>query len=229
MTFPARQFPLPIAVLISGGGTTLKNLIEQIQGGQLDAAIKLVISSNPDSPGLTFAADAGIETLIVPPGLWKTPTASSDAVFDPCRAAAVELVVMGGFLRHALIPLDFANRVMNIHPALIPAFCGKRLYGLRVHAAVLDYGAKVSGCTVHFVDDQYDHGPVILQRVVPVLDDDTPASLAARVFAQECEAYPQAIRLFAEGKLHIEGRKVRIGSCANSAPTPPPSGPSILN
>ncbi|MBC7351484.1 MAG: phosphoribosylglycinamide formyltransferase, partial [Thermogutta sp.] len=104
----------------------------------------------------------------------------------------------------------FENRVVNIHPALIPAFCGQGFYGLRVHQAVLDYGAKITGCTVHFADNLYDHGPIILQRVVPVLDDDTPETLAARVFAEECKAYPEAITLIAEGRVQVEGRKVRI-------------------
>ena len=99
---------------------------------------------------------------------------------------------------------------MNIHPGLIPAFCGHNYYGNKVHEAVIDYGAKVSGCTVHFADNVYDNGPIIIQRTVPVLDDDTPRSLAARVFQEECEAYPEAIRLFAAGKLKIDGRKVRI-------------------
>src|SRR5262249_49089070 len=98
----------------------------------------------------------------------------------------------------------------NIHPALIPAFCGKGFYGHHVHEAVLSYGVKVSGCTVHFADNVYDHGPIILQRTVAILDDDTPETLAARVFKEECEAYPEAIALFAAGRLHIEGRRVRI-------------------
>ena len=132
------------------------------------------------------------------------------AIFDVCRQRRADLVVMGGFLKFVPIPPDFDNRVMNIHPALIPAFCGAGYYGHRVHEAVLDYGAKVSGCTVHFVDNQYDHGPIILQRVVPVADDDTPDTLAARVFAAECEAYPEAIRLFAAGRLKVEGRRVQI-------------------
>ncbi len=119
---------------------------------------------------------------------------------------------MGGFLKHVLIPSDFENRVTNIHPGLIPAFCGKGFYGLRVHQAVLDYGVKVSGCTVHFVDNEYDHGPIILQHVVPVLDDDTAESLAARVFDAECEVYPQALQLYAEGRLRVVGRRVLGGS-----------------
>jgi phosphoribosylglycinamide formyltransferase-1 len=124
----------------------------------------------------------------------------------------VELVVMGGFLKHLLIPTDFSGRVMNIHPSLIPAFCGQGFFGRRVHEAVLEYGARISGCTVHFVDDEYDHGPIIMQRAVPVLDDDSPASLAARVFAHECEAYPEAIQLFAEGRIRVEDRRVSIRS-----------------
>ncbi len=141
----------------------------------------------------------------------ESPTAESfsESIFEPCRAADVQLVVMGGFLKHVRIPPDFTGRVMNIHPSLIPAFCGKGFYGSRVHEAVLSYGVKVSGCTVHFVDNQYDHGPIILQRVVPVRDDDTPQTLAERVFVEECRAYPDAIGLYAAGRLRIEDRRVR--------------------
>ena len=117
---------------------------------------------------------------------------------------------MGGFLWRITIPDDFANRVTNIHPGLVPAFCGKGYYGHRVHEAVLEYGAKLSGCTVHFADNQYDHGPVILQKAVPVLDDDTPDTLAARVFEAECEAYPEALQLIADGRVRVEDRRVRI-------------------
>ncbi|MCE5269058.1 MAG: phosphoribosylglycinamide formyltransferase, partial [Planctomycetaceae bacterium] len=134
----------------------------------------------------------------------------SRALFDRCRQAKSDLVVMGGFLKRVTIPDEFTNRVVNIHPALMPAFCGEGFYGHRVHEAVLEYGAKLSGCTVHFADNQYDHGPIILQRAVPVLDDDTPGTLAARVFEAECEAYPEAIGLIATGRVAIEGRRVRI-------------------
>ena len=119
-------------------------------------------------------------------------------------------MVLAGFMCLIRIPDGFLGRVMNIHPALIPAFCGKGYYGHHVHEAVLEYGAKVSGCTVHFADNVYDHGPVIVQKTVPVLDGDTPDSLAARVFGKECEAYPEAIRLFGEGRLQIEGRRCRV-------------------
>ena len=130
----------------------------------------------------------------------------------------MQLVVMGGFLKHVLVPPDFENRVTNIHPGLIPAFCGQGFYGLHVHQSVLEYGVKVSGCTIHFVDNQYDHGPIILQRVVPVLDDDTPHSLAARVFEAECEAYPQVLQWIAEGRVHVAGRRVRSIDVALARP-----------
>jgi phosphoribosylglycinamide formyltransferase 1 len=188
---------LPIAVLISGGGTTLRNLIEKIAAGTLPVDIRLVISSKPNAPGLQFAAQAAIPSLIVEKKKSITPAEFSQAIFGPCRAAQVRYVVMGGFLQHVPIPPDFENRVLNIHPALLPAFGGKGMYGLRVHQAVLAAGEKVSGCTVHFVDDVYDHGPVILQRKVQVRPDDTPETLQARVFQAECEAYPDALWLLA--------------------------------
>lgn len=202
--------PLPLAVLISGGGTTLKNLLEKIAAGKLPAEVRLVISSNPAAGGLRYAEEADIPTLVVEKKRYPDPHEYSEAMFAPCRAAGVQLVAMGGFLKHVLIPPDFENRVINIHPALIPSFCGKGFYGERVHRAALEYGVKVSGCTVHFVDNDYDHGPIILQRTVPVLPNDTPATLAARVFEAECEAFPEAIRLFAAGRLRVEGRTVIV-------------------
>ena len=202
--------PLPIAVLISGGGTTLRNLIQRIEKKQLDAVIKCVISSNPTAGGLKFAGDAGILADTIERSRFGSDEDFSAAVFERCRAAGVELVVMGGFLKFLPIPPDFENRVMNIHPGLIPAFCGKGMYGLRVHQAVLDYGAKVSGCTVHFVDDVYDHGPIILQRVVEVRGDDTPESLQKRVFSTEIDALPEAIALYASGRVRVEGRRVVV-------------------
>ncbi|MGD9723958.1 MAG: phosphoribosylglycinamide formyltransferase [Pirellulales bacterium] len=201
---------LRLVVLISGGGTTLKNLLAKIAAGKLAAEVALVISSNPRAGGLKIAADAGVRTQVIERRAHATPESYSEAVFDACRAANCQWVVMGGYLTHVLIPPDFENRVLNIHPALIPAFCGKGFYGHHVHEAVLEYGAKISGCTVHFVDNQYDHGPIILQKVVPVLDDDTPDTLAARVFAAECEAYPEALRLLARGKVTVAGRRVNV-------------------
>jgi phosphoribosylglycinamide formyltransferase 1 len=204
------QRPLPVAVFISGGGTTLRNLLEKIAEGRVDAQVRLVVSSTAKARGLQYAAEASIPALVVRHRDYATAEAYRDAVFQPCRDAGVRLVVMGGFLKHVLIPPDFENRVMNIHPGLIPAFCGQGYYGHHVHEAVLEYGAKVSGCTVHFADNHYDHGPIILQRTVPVLDDDTPDTLAARVFQQECEVYPEAIQYFAEGRLQVNGRRVTV-------------------
>jgi phosphoribosylglycinamide formyltransferase 1 len=200
--------PLRLAVLISGGGTTLKNLIQKIAAGKLDAKIELVISSSAKAGGLQIASDAGIPTLVVASNKSHSPDEFSEATFSACREAGVHVVAMGGYLKHVQIPNDFENRVTNIHPALIPSCCGPGMYGHRVHEAVLESGAKLSGCTVHFVDNQYDHGPIILQRTVPVLDDDTPDSLAARVFAAECEAYPEALRLIGRGKVRVASGRV---------------------
>jgi phosphoribosylglycinamide formyltransferase 1 len=197
-------------MLVSGGGTTLRNLIVKIAAGQLDARIELVVSSNAAAPGLQFAGDAKIPTQVIERRGFESNDAFSEAIFAACRAASPDLVVMGGFLKLIVIPADFEYRIVNIHPALIPAFCGHGFYGPRVHEAVLEYGAKLSGCTVHFVDNRYDHGPILLQCTVPVLDDDTPETLAARVFAAECEAYPEALRLIGEGRVRIDGRRVHI-------------------
>jgi len=202
--------PLRIAVLISGGGTTLRNLIEKIREGSLGVKIAVVVSSNPKSGGLRFAEEAGIPAHVVRRKDFDSRDAFSTAIFQHCREAGVDLVVMGGFLKQITIPEDFRNRVVNIHPALIPSFCGEGFYGHRVHEAVLASGAKVTGCTIHFADDEYDHGPIIMQRAVPVLDDDTPDTLAARVFQAECDAYPEVLRLIAAGRVEVKGRRVRI-------------------
>jgi formyltetrahydrofolate-dependent phosphoribosylglycinamide formyltransferase len=201
---------MPIAVLISGGGTTLRNLIEKIDAGELDVRIKVVISSSTRARGMQYAEKAAIPLASIETRDYESQDAFSRAIFDRCRAAGVELVVLGGFLKRITVPDDFVNRVVNIHPALMPSFCGVGFYGHHVHEAVLEFGAKVSGCTVHFADNQYDHGPVIVQKAVPVLDDDTADTLAARVFAAECEAYPEVLHLLAAGRVRVEGRRVRI-------------------
>ena len=194
---PMANAPLPIAVLISGGGTTLRNLIEKIEAGALQVEIRLVISSSPAARGLEFAREASIPTLVIEKTKATNDEEFSQVIFEPCRRAGVKYVVMGGFLKHVLIPPDFENRVINIHPALLPAFGGKGMYGLKVHQAVLDAGVKTTGCTVHFVDNEYDHGPAILQREVEVLPRDTAGSLQSRVFLAERELYPEALRLLA--------------------------------
>jgi formyltetrahydrofolate-dependent phosphoribosylglycinamide formyltransferase len=200
--------PLPIAVLLSGTGRSLQNLLDRIADGRLPARVVLALSNRPEAYGLKRARLAGVPTAVVERLSFADREGFSAAVFDQCRQAGAELVCMAGFLQLLRIPEDFAGRVMNIHPALLPAFGGQGMYGRHVHQAVLEYGAKLSGCTVHFADNDYDHGPVILQRAVEVRDDDTPDILAERIFAAECEAYPEAIRLFAEGKLQLNGRRV---------------------
>ncbi|MCG8584167.1 MAG: phosphoribosylglycinamide formyltransferase [Pirellulales bacterium] len=206
--------PLRIAVLLSGSGRTLRNFLDHIEDGSLQAEVALVISSRPDVRGLEIASEAGIAVSTLVPSKYDSAEVFSEAVFAPCREAEVDLMVMAGFMVHVLIPPDFENRVVNIHPGLIPAFCGKGFYGQRVHEAVIEYGAKISGCTIHFADNVYDHGPIIHQSVVPVLDDDTAESLAGRVFEAECREYPKVLQWFAERRVHVSGRRVRVCGAA---------------
>lgn len=182
----------------------MQNLIDRIADGRLDAAIVRVVSSRVDAYGVERARQAGLPVTVVP----KSTPSFSDAVFAAVREAQPDLVVMGGWLHLVRIPEDFRHRVLNIHPSLLPAFGGKGMFGHHVHEAVLAYGAKWTGCTVHFADDTYDTGPIVVQKVVPVRDDDTPELLMARVYAAECEAYPEAIRLIASGGWRVEGRRV---------------------
>ena len=199
-----------LAVFLSGNGTTLQNLLDRIADGRLPAQVVLAASNKADAFGLVRAEKAGIPTAVVDRKRFAGREEFSRKLFDLCRQHKADLVCLAGFLQLIHIPDDYQGRVMNIHPALIPSFCGQGYYGHHVHEAVLASGAKITGCTVHFCDNQYDHGPIILQRAVDVFEDDTPDTLAARVFEQECEAYPEAIRLFAEGRLQIEGRRVHI-------------------
>lgn len=198
--------PIRLVALISGGGTTLQNLIDRIAAGSLHARIAGVVSSKADAGGNNKARAAGIPISVVE----KRP-GFADAVWTAVREFRPELVCLAGWLHLVPVPEDYRNRVLNIHPALLPAFGGKGMYGRHVHEAVIAYGAKVSGCTVHFADDSYDTGPILVQRCVPVLEDDTADTLAARVFAAECEAYPATIELIATGRATVEGRRVRIG------------------
>lgn len=204
--------PLRLAVLLSGTGRTYQNLLDRCTDGRLAADVAVVIADRPDAAGLSRGKSCGIPIAAVRPRDCSDRAAFSATVFELIRfGAAADLVCLAGYQQLLVIPDDYKNRVMNIHPALLPAFGGQGMFGERVHRAVLDAGVKVSGCTVHFADNQYDTGPIILQRCVEVKDDDTADTLADRVFAAECEAYPEAIRLFAEGKLHVEGRRVRVG------------------
>jgi len=200
-----------VSVFISGGGTTLKNLIEYRQANEsCPWEITSVVSNKSDASGLLFAKEAGIETFVVDHRAFDSTADFSSAVYDVIRPSAPNLLVMGGFLRRLSVAKEFENRIVNIHPSLIPSFCGKGNYGSRVHQAVLDYGCKLTGCTVHFVDDEYDHGPIIAQRSVPVVSGDDAQTLAARVFAAECELYPEVIDQIASGRVRVADRTVCV-------------------
>ncbi len=202
--------PLRLGVLISGSGRTLQNFIDLSAEGRLKAQVVKVVSTRPDAYGLDRARAVGVPAVTVQRADYDKVAEFSAAVTAELQAEGVELIAMAGFLSLYRLPDAYLGRTMNIHPALLPSFGGKGFYGDRVHQAVLDYGCKVSGCTVHFASNEYDKGPIILQKTVPVLDDDDAHTLADRVFAMETEAYPEAINLFAEGRLKIEGRRVRI-------------------
>ncbi len=192
--------PLRLAVLLSGSGRTLDNLLERIASGRLTATIERVVSTREDVRGVKIAAHAGVPVSVVSPR-GVAVADFSQAIFDACDACRADLVVMAGFLHLVRIPSRFAGRVINIHPSLLPAFGGKGFHGMHVHRAVIERGCTISGCTVHLVDDEYDHGRILLQKSVPVLPDETPDSLAVRVFAAECEALPEAIALISKRSL----------------------------
>jgi formyltetrahydrofolate-dependent phosphoribosylglycinamide formyltransferase len=200
---------LRLGVLLSGGGRTLMNLLETIQRGQLDAEVVTVIASR-ECAGIQRGLEAGLDVHLVPYQQLKEAGEYSAAIAKVLDDAKVELVCMAGFLSLWALPERYEGKVMNIHPALLPSFGGEGMYGQRVHEAVLAAGCKVSGCTVHFVTNEYDRGPIIIQRAVEVAEGDTPDTLASRVFEQECIAYPEAIRLFAARRLRVQSGVVRI-------------------
>ena len=202
--------PIRLGVLLSGGGTTLRNFLDEIAAGEMNAEVAVVISSSDKAHGLVRAENAGVPHYVVRRRDFENVETFSDRLFGILDEHAVDLVTLAGFLKLMRIPERYLGRVMNIHPALIPAFCGHGMYGRHVHEAIVAGGVKVSGCTVHFADNKYDEGPIIVQRTVPVYDADTPDDVAKRVFEQECIAYPQAIELFAQGLLTIDDRIVRI-------------------
>jgi len=200
---------LRLGVLLSGGGRTLLNILDDIQAARLDAEVACVIASRP-CKGAERSRAAGLNVTLVP--YKETPDIEtySARIAELLTAAEVDLVIQAGFLSLWRIEPRYEGRVMNIHPGLLPSFGGHGMYGHHVHDTVLARGCKVSGCTVHFVTNEYDVGPIIVQKCVPVLEDDTADTLAERVFEQECAAYPEAISLFAQGRLSIDGAVVRI-------------------
>ena len=201
--------PFPVVVMLSAGGTTLQNLLDRIAAKTLDIDIVHVISNRRDAYGLERAKTAGIPASVIERKAFASVDEFAAANFAACRQAGAKLVALAGYLQLLRIPEDFTHRVVNIHPSLLPSFGGKGMYGHFVHEAVLKFGAKVTGCTVHFADNEFDHGPIISQSVIDVLPGDDPDTLAKRVFDAECEAYPKAIAAFAAGKITVSGRLVR--------------------
>jgi phosphoribosylglycinamide formyltransferase-1 len=205
----ARQ--VPIGVLISGGGTNFQSIIDAIEAHQLDAKIALVLSNKADAFGLTRAQRHGIPAEVLDHKSYASREAYDQAVVDLLRARGVELVVLAGFMR-LLSPVfikAYSNRIMNIHPALLPSFPG-----LHVQKKAVEHGVRFAGCTVHFVNEDCDEGPIIIQAVVPVFADDTEQTLSARILTQEHRIYPRAIQLYAENRLHVVGRRVVVDGLA---------------
>ena len=201
-----------LAVMVSGGGSNLQAILDGIDKGEIDAKVVVVISSKPGVYALERAKQAGVDGIVIAKKDYETQEAFFAANLKALQDYQVEVIVLAGYLSilSPEVVRAYPNRILNIHPALIPSFCGKGYYGIRVHQAVLDYGAKVSGATVHFVDEGADTGPIILQEAVPVLAGDTAEDLAARVLEVEHKLLPRAVALFAKDALQVDGRHVRI-------------------
>lgn len=205
---------LRFGILLSGKGrgSNMQALIDATRVGRIPGRVALVVSTSPGAPALERAAAAGVPTRLIPAQEYPDQASLDEALVRAFEEAEVELICLAGYMR-LLGPVflsRYAGRVMNVHPSLLPAFGGKGYFGRHVHEAVIETGVKFTGVTVFFVDDQYDQGPIILQRTVPVLEDDTVEAVAARVLEEEHRAYPEAVRLFAEGRLRIEGRRVHV-------------------
>jgi phosphoribosylglycinamide formyltransferase-1 len=204
-----------IAILVSGvsRGSNMRAIIEACRDGRIpDSTVVAVVGARDDAPAMHNARALGVDTAVVNPREFPDPDMYGDALLWVLQKAQPDLICLAGYMRllPARVVQAYPMRIMNIHPALLPLFGGKGMYGLKVHQAVLESGMKVTGCTVHFVDEQYDTGPIILQRCVPIRSDDTPETLAARVLPVEHETYLEAIRLFVQGRLRVEGKHVRV-------------------
>ncbi len=224
-----RSVSIRIAVLLSGRhgrGSNLGEIARACAEGRVDGRVGLVIGSHPDSPALARARELGLPTQVVPPPPRGASPVEEDAYTAVLQGALADarpdLICLAGYLRRlpSEIVRAWPERILNTHPALLPAFGGQGMYGIRVHQAAIDYGVKLSGCTVHLVDESYDTGPIVLQVSVPVLEGDTAEALAARVLAAEHEAYPRAVGLFAQGRVHTEGRRVIVGPLVPGVETP---------
>ena len=202
---------LRIGVLASGGGTNLQVIMDSCERGEIDGDVVVVVSNVPDAYALVRAEKHGIDAYCFPHEGMTREQHEAD-IIECLEKHKVDLVCLAGYLR-MLTPLmidRYAGRILNTHPALLPSFGGKGMHGMHVHSAALDYGVKVTGCTIHIVTLEVDGGPIVLQKAVPILEDDTPESLQERVLKEEHKLYPRAIQLFAEGKVKVEGRRTRI-------------------
>jgi len=203
---------LRLGVLASGRGTNFHAILDHIEQGKLDASVQVVISNKASAGVLEIARNHGIAAIFVSAKQFPDPEQYDQQLLTIFEHHQVNFVVLAGYLKMLSPTLiqKYRNRILNIHPALLPSFGGKGMYGIHVHEAVLNYGCKVSGVTVHLVDENYDTGPPVLQRCVPVEDDDTPETLAARVLKVEHEIYSEALQLFAQDRIEIVGRRVKI-------------------
>lgn len=203
--------PVPrLAVFLSGGGTTLQNLLDRQAAGALAGVVACVASDRDGVAGLDRAAKAGVPATVARRKDHPGRESFSAALAGFAESHGADLICLAGFLQLLAVPPRWENRVINIHPSLLPSFGGKGCHGAHVHQAVLDAGCKVSGCTVHLATNEYDRGPILVQKAVPVHPDDTASTLAARVFSAECEAYPEAIALLASGRVSVENNRAII-------------------
>lgn len=211
-----------LAVFASGGGTNLQALLDAIDRGTLPATMACCISNTPDARALDRAHQADVPTAVVSPIDYDDPTTFGDALLDVLADHNASFVALAGYMIKipANVVETYRGRMTNIHPALLPAFGGQGMYGMNVHEAVIEYGAHWSGATVHLVDEEYDHGPIVLQEPVPVYPDDTPQVLADRIKNVEHRLYPEALRLFAQDRVRLDGRTVRIDDYDRTLPTP---------
>jgi phosphoribosylglycinamide formyltransferase-1 len=209
---------LRLAVLASGGGTNLQAIIDAAEGGEIDARVVVVISNNSTAGALQRARRHHIEALHLSARQFANGRQFDRHLLEVLEQRRVDMVILAGYMKllSPTVVRAYRHRILNIHPALLPSFGGSGMYGIRVHQAVIASGTRYSGVTVHLVDEQYDHGPIVAQRVVPVGDDDTPETLARKVLVQEHQLYKEVIQLFAEGRVQVEGRRVRV--------LPPPEG-----
>jgi len=212
MTSDVKKINIAVMVSGHGRGSNMQAIIDACKEGRISGQVAVVVGVKENAPAMERARSQGIPAVEIQPKSYDSDEEYGKALLDVFAKYSVDLICLAGYMR--ILPSNVVSkyrwRVMNIHPALIPLFCGKGMYGEHVHRAALDYGVKVSGCTVHFVDEQYDTGPIIIQKPVPVEEGDTPETLAARILEQEHKAYPEAIQLFAEGRLKVEGRVVHI-------------------